>query len=397
MFTTSVLISLLCDSIVFTTSGTPNALLGISMKSGGSSSSGSVTTSPLDPLEHSVRRSRKRFLSPGVLRGEQVTDRLRIQEVSASPCLKKQKEAPAMALTAEEFRASMREMKDDVAKRFDSLEGKVQSVSTKVEANATKIDRHETLITDGQKRIEDMRREIDAIKHQPPQFGGPRNSDRSPPEPHEYGRARKSLRIWPVVGNTAEEVWRATGDFLHCLLRLPEIGENQIQTLTRPDFPSGFGIKDEIIVLFKTASTRDTVISASSKLSDRIDNSGRPTAGIRIEVPHCLKDDFNLLNKFGQRLKARHGPGTRRHVKFDDSNRSLFLNMKLPGDDRWSRVDVDLARRSMAQRERIDSQDLEARMDLMGNVPSRPASTSAAPPSRPLSSWTGRRTESMSS
>ena len=174
-----------------------------------------------------------------------------------------------------------------------------------------------------------------------------------------------------------------------------------IETLARPDRPSVFGAKDEVVVTFKLTETRDTVIGASAKLAGCVTAAGQPTAGIRLEIPRGLKDDFNSLRKFGQLLRTRHGLGTRRHVKFDDGNMSLFLNVKLPGDDRWSRVDLELARKSLSSRRRLDSQELESRFDVLGSSGNRPArsasssgpvaSTSSDPPPQ---QWTGRRTSS---
>ena len=52
-------------------------------------------------------------------------------------------------------------------------------------------------------------------------------------------------------------------------------------------------------------------------------------------------DKFRLLSRFGTRLGARHGEGTKRHIKFDDYSGSLFANIKLPGDTTWTKVTPD--------------------------------------------------------
>lgn len=54
-------------------------------------------------------------------------------------------------------------------------------------------------------------------------------------------------------------------------------------------------------------------------------------------------DSFRLLSRFGTRLRARHGQGTKRHIKFDDFNASLYCNIKLPGDENWTRVTTKMA------------------------------------------------------
>ena len=361
--------------------------------------------SPSRMLEDSVKRSRKRFLSPTILRGEQAVDRLQEQELSASPSLKR----PNMALTAEEFRSYM---KGNIERRLGNLEsgqtnmeGKLDKLDRSVQANSTRIDNHDSLINSNQRKIEEVRREIDSLKSNtpPPQrmqleavSSGATRLLQVPD--HEYLKARRSLRMWPIQGATPEQVWKATGDFLHVTLGLPGIGEDRIETISRPEIPSGFGVKEEAIVIFKQVEVRDSVIGASAKLGDKVDKDGRPTAGIRIEIPQGLRGDFSTLQRFGYQLRMRHGRGTRRHIKFDDANRSLFLNVKLPGDISWSRVGLELARKGIQTRERVHSQELEARFDLgtLGADRSRTSSLSSSMDQDPISQWTGRRSESTS-
>ena len=54
-----------------------------------------------------------------------------------------------------------------------------------------------------------------------------------------------------------------------------------------------------------------------------------------MEVPTELQETFRLLSRFGTRLLARHGEGTRRNIKFDDYSGTLFTNVKLPGPGLW--------------------------------------------------------------
>ena len=144
-------------------------------------------------------------------------------------------------------------------------------------------------------------------------------------------QARRSLRLWPISGSVLADVWESTRDFLYKLLGLGSIGEDQIENIARPERQSGFGVKDEAIVLFKFAETRDSVIGASSKLSNMIDTNNKPTAGIRIEVPRGLRPTFNILRRYGHQLKMRHGTRTRHYVKFDNAMMTIFLNVRLPG------------------------------------------------------------------
>ena len=375
-----------------------------------SASSGSEES---EGISASVRRSRKRFLSPGLLRGELVADRLREQEASASPLLKKNKPCNMSSFSWTDF---TNYMTNNVTKRFDTLESgqqglqaDVRRVESKVQANADKIDQHEKLIRENQAGLSEMKREIGQLRISAP--GRPSTDSSSPswrhPRPtapvpmEEYARARRSLRFWPVEGNSAEQVWRSTGEFLHNLLGLVDVGEDKIETTSRPNKQSGTNVEKEAIVVFKEVETRDSVIGASSKLGNCINDNGQPKAGIRLEIPPSLKSDFNTLRRFGQLLRSRHGQGTRRHVKFEDSDRSLFLNVKLPGDKRWSRVNLEFAKRSLNSRQQLDSQEMESRFDLNGPIAapnSRPRMASMSnPPTQAAPQWTGRRSESVSS
>ena len=97
-------------------------------------------------------------------------------------------------------------------------------------------------------------------------------------------------------------------------------------------------------------------------LAARTDSNGRPTAGLRLEIPDELLSQFRILSRFGTRLRSRHGLGTKRHIKFDDMDGSLFMNIKLPGNEAWSRVSVDTAMADMDRVARAESADLLKRI-----------------------------------
>ena len=162
-----------------------------------------------------------------------------------------------------------------------------------------------------------------------------------------YLKARRSIRIWPVDGATEEELRGNAGEFLHGPLAIPEgdVGQDDVEDVSRVQDPlQPEIIRNEVVVRFKDRRTRDMVMASSVNLASCIDSGGRPTAGTRLELPDELKDTFRLLARFGTRLRARHGEGTKRHVKFDDFAGSLFSNIKLPGDTKWTRVTPEMAR-----------------------------------------------------
>ena len=161
------------------------------------------------------------------------------------------------------------------------------------------------------------------------------------------------------------------------------------------------GGRSEVLVRFKDTVTRDLVMGAAAKLANFMDTEGRATAGMRMEVPVRLQQSFRVLFKYGQNLRARNGIGTRRHVKFCDIGRTLYLNVKLPRDERWSRVSLDVAMRGMRARETLDDGQLERRMDITGPLSTqqrpRAISTLGPPPPTQASAWTRRSGGSTSS
>ena len=91
--------------------------------------------------------------------------------------------------------------------------------------------------------------------------------------------------MWPVPGHGRLELWRAAVTFISQTLALDNVTESMFEEVSKTLLPSGPGVKDEVLVRFKDARVRDSVIGSAARLAPFHDDSGRPTAGIRIEVP----------------------------------------------------------------------------------------------------------------
>lgn len=100
-------------------------------------------------------------------------------------------------------------------------------------------------------------------------------------------------------------------------------------------------------MVFNDRRVRDLVMMGSINLATKVNANGRPTAGLLLEIPRHLDDTFRLLARFGTLLRARHGEGTKRHIKFDDFNGSLYTNIKLPGDLEWTRISPEMAKKDL--------------------------------------------------
>ena len=162
--------------------------------------------------------------------------------------------------------------------------------------------------------------------------------------------ARRSARLWPIRANNDVDLWGEVGEFLHGRLRIPEsdMCQDDIEAVCRVDSPDLPGrVNDEVIVRFFDKRKRDDVFASATHLATAVDGDGKPTAGIRLEIPRELEDAFRLLSRFGTRLRARHGQGTRRQVKFDDYSGSHFANFKLPGDTSWTKVTPAMAQEDL--------------------------------------------------
>ena len=118
------------------------------------------------------------------------------------------------------------------------------------------------------------------------------------------------------------------GEFLHKELGIPEsdIGPDDIESVTaipEPKYAAG-NLNKEALDTFACSRKRDMVVASSPNLSNLMDK-GVPTPGLRLEIPEELMGQFRLLSRFGTQLQARHGVGTKRHVKFDDLDGSLYI------------------------------------------------------------------------
>ena len=250
-------------------------------------------------------------------------------------------------------------MRDSV----DGLTTKVRSNSIKLTSYGVRIEQHET-------EINDIRAEVSRLGNAQAKFKrsleevGPAQIDDSAKR-REFDLCRRSLRLWPIPGNHDEEMKKQTCVFIRNTLGLPSdvINSDCFEKIFRPSTASGFFVRNEVVVRFTDVAARDTVMGSSSKLSTCFDGERRPTARIRIEVPKFLTGTFGLLRKYGETLRGRHGEGTKRHVKFDDSFLTLYLNVKLPGELRWTRVSDDFARKSLKEWDKRSSSDMDRRLN----------------------------------
>ena len=254
---------------------------------------------------------------------------------------------PSPPVTTDILMKALKENAEFIIRSFTSNLGalfqRVETNTANISANATVLDRHETVLAEHQSDLGSLSNRVRALERGDRRSGGVQES-RAALTP-QYLHARRSVRLWPVEGNSDADLWSGVGDFLHGTLAINEqdMGQDDIESVARV-IDGGFSARAEVLVTFFDEKKRDIVMSSSTNLATCTDHDGKPTAGIRLEIPDELADSFRLLSRFGTRLRARHGPGTKRHIKFDDFSGSLYSNVKLPGDESWTRVTVPMAR-----------------------------------------------------
>ena len=118
-------------------------------------------------------------------------------------------------------------------------------------------------------------------------------------------------------------------------------------------------ILNEAVVEFCSVPLRDSIKASAFKLAGR-------RAGIRMEIPHFLKSDFNALQNISYRMKMAN-PEMKRSVKFDDDQLGLMLDIQLPGQD-WRRIRPDQARAARDNNPRLRLGPLELTSDMISGA-----------------------------
>ena len=84
--------------------------------------------------------------------------------------------------------------------------------------------------------------------------------------------------------------------------------------------------------MFDEKYTRDRITSYGKNLANYVDAQNNPTAGMRLDYPAFLGGVFRDLEWYGAHLRQKHGNGTRRNIRFDEENSSLYMDVLLPGE-----------------------------------------------------------------
>ena len=196
-----------------------------------------------------------------------------------------------------------------------------------------------------------------------------------------YIIARCSLHVWPMKDGSYD----ALAEFSRHFLQLTQdefrvLGVSRIKSCGNPQN----GIKDEYVVEFDSIGERDSFRSYAPRLKP----FKRVEAGIRLALPDFLMPSFKVLENEGYHIAQRR-PGTKRSIKFQDSTRSLVLDIKLPSSS-WVRITPEdvLNAVSGRRRERIPA---VAEILQIGGEPLAPVQAPLVAP--PVASVQGPQTQ----
>ena len=180
----------------------------------------------------------------------------------------------------------------------------------------------------------------------------------------KYLEARKSLRMWPIPG---PDLVGSAIAFIQDKLLLPtgRLSREQILVKTVLSPPNG-DITDQVIVTFDSVRLRDEVKSSARNLrgTDR-------KVGVQIEAPDHLRSHYQVFQKLGYQIKAKH-PALRRNVKFDDLDKSLAMDVKVSSDADWKTISYEdakllLKRSKHVPQSRIRQDELNSLVNLAVN------------------------------
>ena len=117
--------------------------------------------------------------------------------------------------------------------------------------------------------------------------------------------------MWPIEGKEDAAIKENFRIFCQDALLLGKstISELGIETVERTrSSPRGRPFL-EIIVTFADNFARDRVFSCGPQLSEYRDEDGKPTCGIRLQIPGHLMGQFRTLESYAFAQRNQHGKG----------------------------------------------------------------------------------------
>lgn len=166
----------------------------------------------------------------------------------------------------------------------------------------------------------------------PPTFS-PNDNNHVPAERKEerYWEARRSLRMWPVIG---EDLKKAVIQFLtekmQCPIgRLAEDDINMKRTLSRPEANA----QEQVRIKFSSVRLGDEFKALARNLA------GQDKVGVQLEPPDYLRTQYQSFQKLAYKLRSKN-PGLRRNIKFCNQELCLTMDILKPGGE-WKTIMIE--------------------------------------------------------
>ena len=188
-------------------------------------------------------------------------------------------------------------------------------------------------------------------------------------ETKHFLRSRRSSRFYPIEGTSEEELRTNLRMFLEEKLRIPsgDIREDDVESIRRVRVGRDKKNMNEVTVLFIDIDTRDRINSYARNLGLFVDPTGKPTAGIRFDIPDHLASVHRTLLQYPHAMwtKYKKSKDFKRNIRFDDVGRTFCLDIKFPGREDWVSVSYE---RALLDRKANKSAESEAGGDLLSTA-----------------------------
>ena len=259
------------------------------------------------------------------------------------------------------------------------LEGLESRMSAKLEATGSGVAKNKEDIkeireqlsnteTNLLERMDGQRRQLESLIRgagQSSSAGPVRLSDKCE---ESYWLNRRSLSIWPIVGEDLSSGIRA---FLIQKLKFSEqqvkdLGRIAVRRMKEP-IPKA---RREAFCTFETKETRDLVKAAGKNLA----GEGREV-GMRAQFPGFLVDTFRLFETIAFNLRESD-PSIKRAVKYNDAEMDLIMDVKV--GEEWRRIRPAEARASLQNNPKIKRGPEEMSSSDLDQLLARPKNNTPA-------------------
>lgn len=239
----------------------------------------------------------------------------------------------------------------------DHLNKLESDLHSKMEAStaALKKELREEFQTEMHEQVTKMTSMISEVRSQIDSTTAGASATRNDNQKGRYLRARRSFKIWPLNIRAADKEDEAVRRFFTEQMGVPmRIAMQATLDTVRPaDQARGSKITSEYIITFADVESRDTIKSYASGLA-----AAKGQAGLRLDIPPCLKGSFRILNEHGIAMIKIYGREVKRSIRFDDRNDDLMMDIKLPTSTTWHNITIEQAREARKARDAIDMRNI---------------------------------------